>query len=115
MKRNTAVLLAAWATACTVELPDGRDVRIVEEIRPTNHGAYVLIYRTALTRADCAAADKEIEDVWSEARSRAEKANASSAHVIAESTSGASAVRWYMRQRAGWKRFALKGAQCDTP
>jgi len=114
-KMKTVLLLAACAVGCqSIDLPDGGEVRVVKEIRPQNHGAYVLVYRTELAPAACAALDAEIEKVWNAVRPRAEESQASFANVIAEDSNGGSTIGLYRRASGPWRRMALKDAQCPA-
>lgn len=107
MVRLGIPVMALLAAACSnsVELPGGDKVRVINETLPSRGtGAYALVYRTALSPEDCATISKELAAVWAAVRPRADKAKATSASIIAEASSGASAVVAYGQPAQGWKQ-----------
>jgi hypothetical protein len=116
LKTKTVLLLAACAAGCqSIDLPDGGEVRVVDEVRPSRNGAYVLVYRTELA-GDCAARDAEIEKVWAAVRSRAEESEASSANVISEASDGGSVIGFYRKPSEQWRRIRFDDdGPCPAP
>ena len=107
--RRLVAGISLSAVACSsVELPDGKEVRVIREvIPPAGAGAYILIYRTAVTPSDCATIGKELEEVWSAVRARADQAQAPFATLIAETSGGASTVVTFSKSALGWRPTQL--------
>lgn len=99
------VLVLCGAACGSVDLPNGKHVRVVREMVPPpgGNGVYVLIYRTSSSPGDCPAMTKELDEVWSAVRPRAEGAKVRLATLIAETSSGASAVAGFAKSSDGWK------------
>jgi hypothetical protein len=102
--RIPAVVLVA--TACSyVELPGGSNVRVIHETLPSEgRGAYILIYRTSVSPNDCATIVKELAAVWEAVRPRVDQSKAPFASIIAETSSGASAIVTYGKPAESWKQ-----------
>lgn len=99
----TAGIILCTVACSSVDLPNGKSVRVVREVvPPTGKGAYVLIYRTASSPSDCSAIVPEVDEVWTTVRARADQARAPIATIVAEAGDGASTVAVFTRSDKGW-------------
>jgi len=116
----TAVLALCFNTARTstrqLELSNGRSVQVVDEIVPQypSSAVYVLVYKTTLRKDDCALV-KELAEVWSHVRSRAEQAQARVVVIVAERAGRPSNLVSYLASTEGAWRQSQKPLGCEAP
>jgi len=114
----SAVLALCFNTARTrqIELPNGRSVQVVDEIVPQHPSSavYVLVYRTTLGKDDCAVV-KELAEVWSHVRSKAEQSKARVVVIVAERAARPSNFVSYLASKEGGWKQAQKPVGCEAP